>query len=199
MTGFHTIPAATFGTLDISRGLIVDVRTDMEHAEKHLGANHTHVPLDQLDPDAVMQRHHLGKDSAVYLLCRGGKRAAQAAEKFVAAGYTNVNVIEGGLLACENCGHDIKGHGAGTVAYGVATTGPIPLERQVRIAAGFLAATGSLLALFVSINYIAIPLFIGCGLMFAGITDRCGLALVLTKAPWNKTVPSACCATKARQ
>jgi len=45
---------------------------------------------------------------------------------------------------------------------------------------------GALLALFVNPAFVAIPLFVGCGLIFAGVTDRCGMMLVLTKAPWNK-------------
>lgn len=157
--------------------IILDVRTAMEHAEKHIGRDHAHVPLDALDPVTFMQQHGLGRDARVYILCRSGGRAAQAAAKFMEAGYPNATVIEGGIMACESCGHAIK-------------TGPAPaqlsLERQVRIAAGLLAGGGALLGLLAHPLFTLIPLFVGGGLVFAGITDRCGMALLLAKAPWNK-------------
>ena len=77
----------------------------------------------------------------------------------------------------------------------VKAKGPISLERQVRIAAGLFAATGASLGLLVSPAFTIIPLFVGCGLIFAGVTDRCGMALVLTKEPWNKMSEDACATT----
>jgi len=148
--------------------------------------------LDELKPTDFMMRHGLDKDSDVYILCRSGKRATQAAEKFAAEGYRRVKVIEGGIIACEDCGHDIKGHAAGASTNKEKPTGPISLERQVRIAAGLFAASGAALGLFVNPAFTAIPLFVGCGLIFAGVTDRCGMALVLTKAPWNKVGGGTC-------
>jgi len=186
MTSFATINAKELDHMDPNQGVILDVRTKMEHAEKHIGFGHAHVPLDELKPTDFMMRHGLDKDSDVYILCRSGKRATQAAEKFVAEGYRNIKVIEGGIIACEDCGHDIKGHGAGIPTNSVQTKTPISLERQVRIAAGLFAATGAALGLLVSPVFTIVPLFVGCGLIFAGVTDRCGMALVLTKAPWNK-------------
>jgi len=42
------------------------------------------------------------------------------------------------------------------------------------------------LALTTSSAFALIPLFVGGGLVYAGVTNNCGMALVLTKAPWNK-------------
>lgn len=156
--------------------IILDVRTAMEHAEKHIGLAHAHVPLDELDPAVFMSRHGLARDARVYILCRSGGRASQAAAKFTAAGYPNATVIEGGIIACESCGHAIKTGGA---------PAPLSLERQVRIAAGLLAGGGALLGLLAHPLFTLIPLCVGGGLVFAGITDRCGMALLLAKAPWN--------------
>lgn len=192
MTSFSTINAKELDHMDPNQGVILDVRTHMEHSEKHIGFGHAHVPLDELNPTDFMMRHGLDRDADVYILCRSGKRATQAAEKFVVEGYRNVKVIEGGIIACEDCGHDIKGRGTGAVENGTKAKGPISLERQVRIAAGLFAAIGAALGLFVNPIFAIIPLFVGCGLIFAGVTDRCGMALVLTKAPWNKTSSSTC-------
>jgi hypothetical protein len=46
-----------------------------------------------------------------------------------------------------------------------------------------------------------IPLVTGCGLLFAGLTGFCGLALLLAKMPWNKTSTcssAACCSTDSK-
>ncbi len=187
MTTLKTIPADQLKCSDPSNGIILDVRTKMEHLEKSIDFPHTHVPLDELNPDDFMMRHGLDKDSEVYILCRSGKRATQAARKFSSAGYHNVYVIEGGIMACEDCGHNLKGHGVKSPNPNNSTTKrPISLERQVRITAGALTATGALLSFVVGPVFSLIPLFVGSGLIFAGITDRCGMALLLTKAPWNQ-------------
>jgi len=65
----------------------------------------------------------------------------------------------------------------------------ISLERQVRIAAGALVFTGVLLAQFVDGRFIWLSGFVGAGLVFAGITDFCGMGLLLARMPWNKRLP----------
>jgi rhodanese-related sulfurtransferase len=199
-----TIRAEALQSVDPNRGVILDVRTAMEHAEKHIGFGHAHVPLDELKPVDFMMRHGLDRDAEVYILCRSGKRAAAAAEKFAAAGYSNVKVVEGGLAACEECGQAIKGHATtaqAAVQPSAKIKAPISLERQVRIAAGLFAAAGAALGLVVHPWFAAIPLFVGGGLIFAGVTDRCGMALILTRAPWNRmdgAAPASCPASNAK-
>jgi rhodanese-related sulfurtransferase len=195
MTNYQTFRAEELQSLDPNVSIILDVRTKMEHAEKRLTFGHAHIPLDELKPTDFMMRHGLDKDSGVYILCRSGKRATQAAEKFVAEGYRNIHVIEGGIIACEDCGQKVEGHAANTNTASAQAKGPISLERQVRIAAGTIAASGALLGLVVNPLFSIVPLFVGCGLIFAGVTDRCGMALVLTKAPWNKVGGGTCATT----
>ena len=65
------------------------------------------------------------------------------------------------------------------------SSGVISLERQVRIGAGLLVLIGAMLAWLVHPYFLAIPLFIGAGLVFAGVTDHCGMAMLLAKMPWN--------------
>ncbi len=196
MNQLSIIAAEDLQKIDPKTSIILDVRTDMEHAEKHIAQEHIHIPLDQLDAQSLIVEKGLSPDTCIYLLCRSGARATQAAQKFFNAGFYNVKVVKGGIISCEECGQSLGGYGAPKNTDGAVPAGltspcragcrPIPLERQVRIAAGLLVVLGSLLALFVKVSFVAIPLFVGCGLIFAGITDRCGLALVLTKAPWNK-------------
>lgn len=193
MTSLKAISASQLKYHDPDNGIILDVRTKMEHLDKRIDFPHTHVPLNELNPSDFMARHGLDKDSEVYILCRSGKRATQAAEKFLKAGYHNAYVIEGGIVACEDYGHKTKGHGVKSTGYDTSKVKrPVSLERQVRIVAGALAASGAFLGFVVDPSFGVIPLVIGSGLVFAGITDRCGMALLLTKAPWNRMKTDKC-------
>ncbi|MDR3458546.1 MAG: rhodanese-like domain-containing protein [Verrucomicrobiae bacterium] len=150
---------------------VIDVRTPVEFAEVHVPSAQS-VPLDELKPDALA----LPKDQPVYLLCRSGQRATKAAEKLAQAGFAQPVVVTGGTLAWIGANLPVT-RGAAKV---------ISLERQVRIAAGAIVFTGVLLARFVDPRFIWLSGFVGAGLMFAGITDYCGMGLLLAKMPWNK-------------
>jgi hypothetical protein len=65
---------------------------------------------------------------------------------------------------------------------------PLELQRQVQIGAGSLVLIGTLLGLFVSSWFFAVPAFVGAGLITAGLTGFCGMARVLLRAPWNRSV-----------
>jgi rhodanese-related sulfurtransferase len=194
MTSHKIFSVRNINQIDLNEGMIIDVRTQMEHAEKRLTIDHTLTTLDELNPTDFMMRHGLDKDFALYILCRSGARASQAAEKFIAEGYKNIHVIEGGIIACEDFGHEIKGHATNNNMQQNSKL-PISLERQVRIAAGLFVTLGAFLALTASPLFSFIPLMIGAGLIFAGIAARCGLALLLTKAPWNKKINNSVCTT----
>lgn len=160
--------------------IVLDVRTELEHQEIALKQPHLHVPLDKLDVARFMRENKIDAARPVYILCRSGKRAAQAAEAFIAAGHDNVRVVEGGIIACEAAGIPV---GKGEV---------ISLERQVRIAAGLLVVAGVLSGAFISPVFYGLAGFVGAGLVFAGITDTCAMGLLLAKAPWNKGLNKSC-------
>jgi len=165
---------------------LVDVRTPVEFREVHLDQARN-VPLDQLDPVALMEQRGGEKDKPLYLICRSGSRGRQACEKFLAAGFTNVINIEGGTLACVEAGLPaIKGKKT------------ISLERQVRMAAGALVLLGVLLGWLVHPAFYVLSAFVGAGLVFAGATDTCGMGMMLARMPWNRIpgVPVGCCSSK---
>jgi predicted branched-subunit amino acid permease len=56
----------------------------------------------------------------------------------------------------------------------------------VRITAGLLVLTGVVLGWFVHRGFFGLSAFVGAGLVFAGITDFCGMGLLLARMPWNK-------------
>lgn len=153
---------------------LIDVRTPVEFREVHVqGARN--VPLDQLDPKAFMQNRNGKSDEPVYVICRSGSRGQKACDKFQQAGFTNVVNVEGGTMACIEAGLPvIRGKKA------------MSLERQVRIAAGSLVLVGAALAWWVHPAFVGLSAFIGAGLVFAGITDTCGMGMLLAKMPWNQ-------------
>ena len=78
---------------------LIDVRTPVEFREVHLNIARN-VPLDQLDPKAVVQARNGSSSEPLYLICKGGGRSLQACEKFLKAGFTDVVNVEGGTMAC---------------------------------------------------------------------------------------------------
>ena len=163
---------------------LLDVRTPAEFAAAHVCGARL-LPLDELDPAAYLkQRGESGKP--VYVLCQSGGRARRAIEKFRRAGFHGCVLVEGGMEACMDAGLPMN-QGMSSV---------LPLMRQVQITVGLVSALGATLALFVDPKFALIPLVLGCGLLFAGLTGFCGLALVLAKMPWNKSGkrdPASCC------
>ena len=165
---------------------LLDVRTPVEFREVHV-EHARNVPLDRLDPRAVIQARNGNQGEPLYLICRSGSRGKQACEKFLAAGFTNVVNVQGGSLACVEAGLPV-----------VRGKKAISLERQVRIAAGSLVLLGVLLGWLVHPAFLGLSAFVGAGLLFAGITDTCGMGMILARMPWNqvKDAPANCCATK---
>ncbi len=164
---------------------LLDVRTPGEHAAGHVPGAKL-IPLDELDA-AAFCRERGGECAPVYVLCQSGGRARRAIERLERAGVQGCVLVEGGTQAWIDAGLPVN-RGESRV---------IPLMRQVQITVGLLSAAGATLALTVNPRYALIPLVIGCGLLFAGLTGFCGLALLLAKMPWNKvsTCNSASCCT----
>jgi rhodanese-related sulfurtransferase len=87
----------------------------------------------------------------------------------------HVVCVEGGTDAWEQAGLPVvRGHKV------------ISLDRQVRMAAGLLVLLGVGLSFLVHPAFSALSAFVGAGLLFAGITDTCGMAMLLAKMPWNQ-------------
>jgi rhodanese-related sulfurtransferase len=161
-----------------AKALLVDVRTPLEFRERHATEARS-LPLDEISAERLRRA---AEGRVVYLICKSGARARKAAEKLEAEGYSGELVlVAGGTDAWAADGLPVQ-----------RESGVISLERQVRIGAGLLVATFSLLALVVSPYFAAGSLFVGCGLVFAGITNWCGMGLLLARMPWNRGVSESC-------
>ena len=152
-------------------GIVIDVRTPVEVSSEHI-AGALHIPLAELPSRC----HELeGIAGPGLLLCQTGKRAEQAREVLVRAGIEDLIVIEGGLEAYTASGGET-----------VMDHKRMSLERQVRVAAGFLVLLGAVPGFLIHPAFHGLSAFVGAGLIFAGITDYCGMGLLIAKMPWNK-------------
>lgn len=161
---------------------VIDVREYSEYETARIGGAQL-VPLSALEKNA----HAVDGTRQIFVLCRSGQRAAQAAERLSKLGFKNLTVVDGGMLAWGAAGLPIE-KGASKVW---------SLERQVRFTAGLTVLVGVLLATFVHPYFIALSGFIGAGLVFASVTDTCAMGMMLAKMPWNQKPKTAVCEVKA--
>jgi rhodanese-related sulfurtransferase len=85
-------------------------------------------------------------------------------------------LLDGGLAAWKHAGLPVVAD----------RRAPLPIMRQVQIAAGSLVLLGVILAVLVSPWFMALSAFVGAGLVMAGVTGFCGLANLLAHMPWNR-------------
>ena len=164
---------------------LIDVRTPVEYREVHV-PQARNVPLDRLDPASLLQARNGSAVSPVYFICRSGSRGRQACERFCRAGFSNVVNVEGGTLAWTAGGLPV-----------VRGKKAISLERQVRIVVGSIVLLSSVLGLLLHPAWTGLSAFMGAGLIFSGITDICGLAVILARMPWNQTSVCGTCSSES--
>lgn len=151
--------------------VLVDVREPFEHAEERISSA-VSEPLSRFDAD-TLRSAHTGK--RVVFQCRSGKRSADAAGRF--ASGEPVFHLAGGIEAWKQSGRStVRPSGAPR----------IPVMRQVQITAGSLVALGTAGGAFISPWFLMLPGFVGCGLVFAGVSGWCGMAKLLAVMPWNR-------------
>jgi rhodanese-related sulfurtransferase len=178
-----SIGSSIISPVDVARLLAVDpgsvrlldVRTPGEYSTAHIAGSYN-VPVNML-PEHAAEIASL--DMPVVLICQSGQRAERADAVLRASGHRQLRVLDGGMRGWLDAGLPVN-RGAQRMS----------LERQVRIAAGSLSASGAFLALLVSPWFAAIPAFVGSGLVFAGVTDTCAMGSLLARLPYNRT--SAC-------
>ncbi|MBK6751662.1 MAG: rhodanese-like domain-containing protein [Acidobacteria bacterium] len=102
---------------------VIDVREFSEF-------NSERIADAQLMPLSNFEKHadEIDHTKPVYLMCRSGNRAKNAAEKLASKGFTDIHVVEGGMVAWAGANLPVvKGESK-----------VWSLERQVRFAAGML-------------------------------------------------------------
>ncbi len=83
--------------------VFIDVRTPEEYAAGHIPGAKL-IPLDELEQRLA----EVPRDRQVYLYCRSGHRSAKAAEILAKHGFTNIENVQGGMLAWQQAGYPVK-------------------------------------------------------------------------------------------
>jgi rhodanese-related sulfurtransferase len=154
----------------------LDVRSAMEFNEAHI-KDAVNVPIDML----IGRIGELGKAGHSYVvLCRTGNRSPMAADMLIQSGIHSVKVMDGGMIEWQKQKLPV-----------IKGVGGVSLERQVRIMAGSLIMLGIVLAKLINPWFLAVSIFVSCGLIYAGLTDSCLMGMLLMKLPYNKKLYKA--------
>ena len=168
----HEVEATTLKVwMERGEATLIDVREPPEYATEHIPGARL-LPLSTFDPARVPQE--AGKK--VVLHCVMGMRSAQAGQKLLDAGYTTVYNFRGGIQAWKEAGH--------TTAQ--SQRAPLSLQRQVQIVSGSLVLLGTVLGAVISPWFLLLSGVVGAGLVYAGVSDTCGMAMLLAQLPYNR-------------
>ena len=170
-----TINAQTLRSwMETGEAVVIDVREPIEYAEERI-TNAKLLPLGEISKNKLPPID--GKKLVIH--CRSGKRGTNACERLLSED-PNLEVynLEGGITAWKSLGNKI--------------TKPqksfLSLDRQVQLTVGLLLLASSSLAYICSIKWLILIAIIGIGLITAGLTGFCGLAMLIAKMPWNKNI-----------
>lgn len=163
----------------VERGeaVIVDVREPDEHARERIPGARL-VPLSRFDAAEAAAGARPGQ--RVVMQCRSGRRSLEAAQRAAGLSSRGLEVVSlaGGIEAWKKAGLPTEVDRA---------VSRVSVMRQVQMVVGAGVLGGSALAWLVHPALVAIPAFLGAGLLFAGATGTCALAAVLSKMPWNRS------------
>ncbi len=160
--------------LDKDEAVLVDVREPAEYAAQHISGS-VLVPLGEVSVEKIP--NYQGKKLVLH--CKAGSRSMSACSTLKKALPDEVFYsLEGGINAWASAGLPVKGSGKSVFS----------IDRQVQVTIGVALIVFSLLAWFINPLFILGTGFFGLGLSFAGLTGFCGLARLMAKAPWNKSV-----------
>ena len=186
-TPSQTQPSASTAVVDVhtaqerlrdSHAFLLDVRGFDEFAAGHADGAAC-IPL----PDLEQRAGNLPTDRPVLVMCQSGGRSTLATERLRALGMDNVTDVQGGFNAWRQAGLPT-----------VKQTSAIPLERQVRIAAGALVLGFSLAGFLLNPAFFYGSALVGFMLTLTGALGICPMMSLLKLLPWNRVAPT--CAKK---
>ena len=148
---------------------IVDVREPMEFVGGHIPGSRN-IPLARLVEAPL-------PDGPLVVVCQSGARSERGVATLAQRGLKiGIADLEGGLIAWQ----------AAKLPLERRKGAPLPLMRQVQIAAGSLVLLGVILSQAIAPGWIWLSGFVGAGLVFAGVSGFCGMARLLAVLPWNR-------------
>jgi len=147
---------------------LIDIRESDEYLRASV-AQAENVPL------SIISKHPLHiSETPIIFTCQSGTRTFNNSQLLEDLAQRPAYLMEGGMSAWDKENLPLlKSCSAPTIF------------RQVQIGAGLLIILSFILS-SIWPTAVWIPLFIGIGLFFAGITGFCGMGILLQKMPWNK-------------
>jgi len=170
-----TVKPETLKTwLDAGEVYLIDVREPAEFRNESIEGS-TLIPLAEFSGSKIKT-----DAKKIVIHCRSGMRSKTACERLNAYNNTlDIYNLEGGILAWNDANFAIERGGI------LNKKCPIPIDRQVQFIVGCLVFFGTVFGLIISKIFLIIPLIIGMGLTFAGVSGWCGMSKFLSNMPWN--------------
>lgn len=150
---------------------LVDIREPDEYAREHIDGA-VSMPLSRLEAGGLTLETH----GDVVFHCKSGMRTNSNCARLAAHVDGPAFMLEGGLEAWKQAGLPVRAD----------AKAPLELNRQVQITVGVLILAGAALGALVHPAFFALSALMGAGLTFAGVSDWCGMAQLLARAPWNR-------------
>lgn len=150
--------------------ILIDVRNGSEYDEKSI-PDAILINSDKLIKNYDSYKKVIG-NKAIILHCKKGARGAKAAKNLQQITQNKVYNLEGGIDAWEQDGMPI-------------ITSGVSVIRQVQITVGIITIIFALLGFYKNRKFLMVNIFIGFGLLFAGVTGSCALARLIKMMPWN--------------
>lgn len=156
--------------------VLIDVREPDEFKTEHI-AYALSVPLSSLEGGFALL--DIPEEKTILFQCLKGKRGQMACERIDGMKQCKNNImnIEGGIDAWKESNLPVISMNQGAAK--------LPIMRQVQIIVGGLVALFVILGLMGVTIFFIIAALLGGALFFAGLTGWCGLAMILSKMPWN--------------
>lgn len=178
MNAMLTVDPVTLDAwLKNDEAVLIDVREPDEFASAHIPRAMS-VPLAKVT--ATLEGFATKQGRKLVFQCQKGGRAGQACA-LMESRLGEIYNLSGGIEAWSQAGLPVIGEAAPNAAQS-----PLPLMRQVQIVVGALILLSVFLGFTQATAFFALAGFFGAGLLFAGITGWCGMALLLARMPWNR-------------
>lgn len=156
--------------LQENRARLVDVREADELAALRIPGTEA-APLSII---SWMDLRPATQEFPIIFTCNSGRRTTQNSDLLQRLAGGPAWQMEGGTSAWAKQGLPTE-----------TSKKTLPIFRQIQIGAGSLMLLG-LLGSLIWTPMLWLSAFVGCGLIFAGVTGFCGLGLLLSAMPWNK-------------
>lgn len=144
---------------------IVDVRTRDEYLQEHIPGSQN-IPLEEL----ATSLEQLKTKEKIIVSCRSGNRANQACTQLEQLGLPDLQLLDGGLMGWKAANRET-----------VSLRKGFSIMQQVQIIVGVMVLVGT----FYKPLWLLAPIA-GAGMLIAGLTNTCMMAVLLGKMPWNK-------------